>query len=237
MNMMFLDFAKIATILILLALGGAFGNDFTVRRETQEQREQFNVDTEPFQMRYLQQTGNTSDDPEPFLLCRQQLKRPNFGLKESTLNYQKGEPVYSKLDVTTGTKIVTDVSTTLEKIVNIGTNVEFLDKALEISGYLKTASSALQIFTHWFGKTETDPTKTLIKNEFDKTNQKIYELSFRVTEGFDDIRQDFADNTLDTIMSPLQAIDYAYRSMIEAFNVTDSVVLKQTYTATYRYVP
>jgi hypothetical protein len=81
--------------------------------------------------------------------------------------------------------------------------------------------------THFLGKSETDITQALICSQFEETNRRIAFLSNAVNQEFDNVRRDLADNSLDVVVAPLQAINFAYKEMIQAFNEANSTAVKR----------
>lgn len=170
-----------------------------------------------------------------FLLCRENPDRPGFGLSEFESGYDQGEPVYSELTPVEAETLVTDISTTLGTFASVGAGVAGLfDQTKALSAGLGLAGGALGVFTHFFGKSETDITQALIKSEFEKTNREIAKLARQVSQGFADIRKDLADNELDDLMGYLQAIETAYQDMQEAVSSNATEEVRNIYAEEYR---
>jgi hypothetical protein len=167
-----------------------------------------------------------------FLVCRVIPGRPGFGFDESALDYQTGEPVYSELQKVEADTTATDITNVVGGVLTGG--AALLGPSYKFAAATLGASNGiLGVITHNLAKSETSALSASIQNQFRETNRRIDELTDIVKKGFNDVRQDFADNSLDMIMSPLQAIDVAYREMVQSFNDTNPSV-RRVYAARYR---
>lgn len=174
-----------------------------------------------------------------FLICRQSLERPNFGLDETAPEYLRGTPVYSEVTAEEVDQTATNLFDTIGTVLGTGESISgsFFPDALFASSTLSAGSGVFSIISTWAGKSDSDVLEAYLDGKFAETNLLIYKLTDLVNEGFDRIREDFAANTLDVVMSPLQAIDYSYRNFVDSINKTQANgSLKYQYADIYRCV-
>jgi len=185
-----------------------------------------------------------------FLICRENIDRPGFGLEEFSSGYMTGTPVYSELTLEEFDSTLSELSdegTTLSDGLETAETVTGSLAAITttyplVSGLFSIASGAIGVANIYAGKNEQSDAEVIISgiselfnSRFYELNQKISKLSDMVADGFSVIRKDLADNELDELMGYLQAIDYAHRNMLNASLTTNiEPGIKKLYVDRYR---
>lgn len=121
-----------------------------------------------------------------------------YPVPQGVPEYRTATPIYSKWALASyADELGTDVTNTLGAVVDGTVDVlGALEKAKKFTAALGATGAGLLILTHFMGKSETDLTQELIKQQFDITNQKLDELSDQVFEGVLDIKTDLGETNL-----------------------------------------
>ena len=173
-------------------------------------------------------------DPNLVLVCRQRPENPGIGLDEADIDFVRGEPVYSVLTMDEADTHVRETIDDYNAVVDVASDI--FEEVPIVSQILAVGGGALSLTSHFMSKNEADPTEELITFTAAETQQAISKLTDLVSSGFDDIRNDIIDTSLDVLWSPLQAMSFAYDNMVSAFNSTANTGLKRVYADNYRYV-
>jgi hypothetical protein len=166
------------------------------------------------------------------------LSDEGFPVSEDLPEYKRGNPVYAEgVTVSYAKETATDITTTLSAVVDGSADVlGALEQAKGFVALLGGVGAGLSILTHFLGKSETDLTQELIKQQFDRTNEQIDLLSEQVTDGFSAITIDLGDSRLDEVMGQLSVVKRAYEDFFiySRGNITTSKLIKQKYADEFR---
>jgi hypothetical protein len=162
-----------------------------------------------------------------------------YPVPEEDPEYKIATPVYiEKVDKNYAEEKGTDATETLGSIVG---GVSDVLGALDSDLFKKTLAglgalgAGLSILTHFLGKSETDLTQELIKQQFDATNRKLDVLSTEVSDGVLDLKSDLGDARLDDLMGQLSVVKRAYDEfMLSRGNFTDDKIIKRKYAEEFR---
>ena len=96
--------------------------------------------------------------------------------------------------------------------------------------------AGLQVLTLFIGKSETDITQALIKEQFRLTNAKIDGLSKKMEESFAELEKSLGDIVLDDLMRSLNRIQRSYSNYVNATQYNDNSFknLKNKYADQFR---
>jgi hypothetical protein len=164
--------------------------------------------------------------------------RPGFGLEEFDSGYEMGNKIYSEAseeEVDTLLQNGLETAAILSETVADVTALVDTPLMKAVSGFFSVASGALGVASIWGAKSDADVTNSLINKRFNELSLQVSKLSDMVADGFSQIRKDLADNELDELMGYLQAIDYAYKNMLNATLTADMIPqVKKVYVDRYR---
>jgi hypothetical protein len=162
-----------------------------------------------------------------------------YPVPEEAPEYKIATPVYiEEVDFKYAEETGTDVTETLGSLADGASDVLDaldIDKLKGVIGGLGALGAGLSILTHFLGKSETDLTQELIKQQFDKTNLKLDVLSNQVSDGFSDLKTDLGDARLDDLMGQLSVVKRAYDEfMLSRGDFTDDKIIKRKYAEEFR---
>jgi hypothetical protein len=177
---------------------------------------------------------DTPDRSSGLPICA--LNYEGFPISEDLPEYKQAKSAYSDVSVDYAQETGSDITETLGKLLEATESVsDALGAAAEFVAFLGGLGAGLSILTHFLGKSETDLTQELIKQEFDKTNRKIDILSGEVAVGFSDLKTDLGDARLDDLMGQLSVVKRAYDDfMLTRGNSTDNKSVKRKYREEFR---